>query len=124
MKSNPGRVAAASVEIIFGGKENHMNGAVFFCSFKLNEGASVPDFLQAAQTLNDEYISKQKGYISWKQLVDGETWADFLTFETMEDVKKFEAESANAGELAQTFYSFINFNSIKQHYFLVEREYT
>jgi hypothetical protein len=97
--------------------------AVFFCSYKLVKGVSVPDFLQAAEKLNNEYISKQKGYISWKQLVDGDTWADFLTFETMEDVKEFEKNAVNAGELAQEFYSFINMKSCKVHYFSVERSY-
>lgn len=100
-----------------------MSNAVFFCSFTLKKGTSVPDFLLAAEKLNNEYISKQKGYISWKQLVDGETWADFLTFETMDDVKKFEAESANAGELAGNFYSFINLNTCKVNYFSIEKSY-
>ena len=100
-----------------------MPHAVFYCTYNLKKGASVPDFLQAAETLNNEYISKQKGYISWKQLVDGDTWADFLTFETMEDVKKFEADSGNSGELAKNFYSFINLNSCKVHYFSIEKSY-
>jgi hypothetical protein len=100
-----------------------MSNAVFYCSFSLKKGASVPDFLQAAEKLNNEYISKQKGYVSWKQLVDGDTWADFLTFETMADVKKFEANSGNAGELAENFYSFINLNSCKLNYFTIERSY-
>jgi len=100
-----------------------MSHAVFYCSFKLRKGVSVPDFLLAAEKLNNEYISKQKGYISWKQLVDGDTWADFLTFETMEDVKNFEANSGNAGEVAQHFHSFLNHNSCKGHYFTIERSY-
>ncbi|MCP1223661.1 hypothetical protein [Sebaldella sp. S0638] len=100
-----------------------MSNAVFYCSFKLKKDASAPDFLLAAEKLNNEYISKQKGYISWKQLVDGDTWADFITFETMEDVKKFESDSGNAGELAQKFYSFINLNSCNVNYFSVERDY-
>jgi len=100
-----------------------MSNAVFYCSFKLNEGADVSAFLAAAEKLNNGYISKQKGYISWKQLSDGDTWADFVTFQTMEDVKKFEAESENAGELAQAFFSFINFDTIKQHSFSIERNY-
>lgn len=97
--------------------------SVFYCSFKLKKGSSVPEFLQAAEKLNDEYISKQKGYISWKQLVDGDTWADFITFETMEDVKNFEADAGNSGELAKKFYSFINLNSCRQHYFSIEKNY-
>ncbi len=95
----------------------------FYCSSNLNHGTSVPDFLLAAKNPNDGYISKQKGYISWKQLVDGDTCADFITVETMEDVKKFEADSGNSGELAQAFYSFLNLNSCKQNYFTIERSY-
>ena len=100
-----------------------MSQAVFYCAYKLKKGASIPDFLRASEVLNNEYISKQKGYISWKQLVDGDTWADFITFETMEDVKKFEEDSGNSGELATNFYSFINANSCKVHYFSIEKSY-
>ena len=100
-----------------------MSNAAFYCSFNLKKEASVPDFLQVAKKLNDGHISKQKGYISWKQLVDGDTWADFVTFETMEDVKAFEANSVNAGELAMNFFSFINLDSVKVNYFTIERSY-
>jgi hypothetical protein len=101
-----------------------MSNAVFFCSFKLKKGASVPDFLLAAEKLNNEYISKQKGYISWKQLFDGKVWADIITFETMEDAKNFEETSKrNPNDLAKTFYSFISFISCKVHFFSVERSY-
>lgn len=100
-----------------------MSKAVFYCSFKLKEGSSLPDFMLAAENLNNEYISKQKGYISWQQLVDGDAWADFITFETMEDVKKFEAESGNADELAAKFYSFIELDSCKVNYYTIERSY-
>jgi len=100
-----------------------MSNAVFYCSFKLKKGASVPEFLAAAEQLNNEHISKQKGYISWKQLNDGDTWLDMCTFETMEDIKAFEANSANPSELAQHFYSFINMPSCKVRYFTIERSY-
>ena len=56
-----------------------MSNAVFYVEYKLKKGASVPDFLLTAENLNSEYMSKQKGYISWQQLVDGDTWADALT---------------------------------------------
>jgi len=99
-----------------------MPNTVFYVSFRLKKGASVPDFLEAAEKLNEEYMSKQKGYISWQQLVDGETWADFITFETLEDAKRVE-ESSDANELAEKFCSFINLNSCKTHFFSVERSY-
>jgi len=100
-----------------------MSNAVFYCTFNLKDGASVQDFLSAAENLNNEYISKQKGYISWKQLSDSGNWADLLMFETMEDVKNFEANSVNAGELAAKFYSFINLASVSVAYFSVEKSY-
>jgi len=99
-----------------------MPNAVFYVSFELKKGASVPDFLLATEKLNNGYMSKQKGYISWKQLVDGNTWADFITFETMDDAKKV-SESTSPNELAEKFYSFINLNSCKSHLFSVEKSY-
>ncbi|MDR2967783.1 MAG: hypothetical protein LBU74_07530 [Methanobacteriaceae archaeon] len=66
-----------------------MSNAIWFISYKLVKGASIPDFLLASKKLNNEYMSKQKGYISWKQLVEEETWADLLTWETMDDAKKY-----------------------------------
>ena len=99
-----------------------MSNAVMFITFNLVEGASVPDFLLAAETLNNEYMSKQKGYISWKQLVDGETWADLITWETMDDAKKvLESDSPNAS--AEKFYSFLDMPSCKVQLFSVERNY-
>ncbi len=100
-----------------------MAHAVFYCSFKLKQGASVADFLQAAKNLNDLYISKQPGYLSWKQLVAGDTWADVITFETMDDLKRFVDNSGKAGEWAEQFYAFLNLNSCQQHDFMVERSY-
>jgi len=99
-----------------------MPNAVYFVSFKLKKGASVPDFLLAAENLSNGYMSKQKGFISWKQMVDGETWADVLTFETMDDAKRI-AEANSPKDLAEKFYSFINLNSCKAHIFSVEKSY-
>jgi len=100
-----------------------MSKSIFYCAYKLKKSASVQEFLSASEKLNNDYISRQKGYISWEQLNDGDTWADVITFETMEDVKSFETNSANAGELAQNFYSFINLPSCKVRYFSIEKTY-
>jgi len=100
-----------------------MSYAVYFVSYKLKKGASVPEFLQASKKLNDEYISKRKGYISWQQMVDGDTWADMCNFETMDDLRAFEEASQTPNEHALAFYSFLNLNSCRGHQFLVERDY-
>jgi len=99
-----------------------MSNAVMFITFNLVEGASIPDFLLAAEKLNNEYMSKQKGFISWKQLVEDETWADLLTWETMDDAKRV-LESNSPNPLAETFYSFLDMPSCKVHLFSVEKSY-
>jgi len=101
-----------------------MSKAVFFNSYKLKKGASVPDFLKAVENLNNEHISKQKGFISWQIFSSENEWADMLTFETMDDVKAFEENSGtNPNELALEFYSFINLMSCKSRYFTVEKSF-
>jgi len=100
-----------------------MANAIYYVSFKLKKGVSEADFLLAAKALNDGYISKQKGYISWEQLTDGERWADMCRFETMEDLKNFEEASRNPSALAEKFYSFINLPSCRGHHFSVEKSH-
>ena len=97
-----------------------MSNAIFFNSYKLKKGASVPDFLLAFEKLITEYASKQMGSISFMLLSDGDTWADFGIFETMEDAKNFE-NPTETNEFAEKFYSFLNFNSCRSRIFSVER---
>ena len=96
---------------------------VLFISFKLKKGASIQDFLFASKRLNDEYMSKQKGYISWKQLNENDTWVDLLTFESMEDAKAIE-ENENPCDLALKFYSYINLNSCTVNYYTIESDFS
>ncbi|MDR0307433.1 MAG: hypothetical protein LBI42_11430 [Chitinispirillales bacterium] len=70
----------------------------------------------------NEYMSKQKGYISWKQLVEDDMWVDLLTWETMDDAKRI-LESDHSNALAEKFYSFIDTESCKVHLFSVEKSY-
>jgi heme-degrading monooxygenase HmoA len=105
-----------------------MSNAVFFNSYKLKKGTSVPDFLIAAEKLTNEHISKQKGFISSTFLVDGEVWADYTIFETMDDLNAFlessrAAQASDTNDLAEKFYSFLNFNSCRSHVFSAERSF-
>ena len=98
--------------------------AVQFISYKLAEGASVPDFLLAAEKCNNEVLSKQPGYISWQQLVEGDLWADLVMWETMEDAQNAQnAESMAHDPAALAFFGFINFESLKMQCFSIERSY-
>jgi hypothetical protein len=100
-----------------------MPNAVWIISYKLVVGSSVPDFLLASEDCNREVLSKKAGFVSWKQLFDGETWVDFVSWETMEDAKNAEKEDGNPSPFAQKFYSFIDFKSLKMRPYSVERSY-
>jgi len=100
-----------------------MTNAVYYVSYKLKKGACVEDFLLSAEKLNNEHISKQKGYISWQQLTDGKTWLDLITFKTIEDLNNFKEASKRPDELAKKFYSFINPFSCKENIFTVKKSY-
>jgi len=106
-----------------GREKELMPGAVWLISYKLLKGASVPDFLLALEECHDKVLSKKKGFISWKVLGDGDTWADLVTWETMEDAVNAESNHGEVDPIAQRFYSFMNFNTIKMRAFSVKRNY-
>ena len=64
-----------------------MSNAVEFASYTLRKGKSVSDLLLVSDKFNDEFLSKQKGYISRKLLYDGKKWADYVLWETVEDAQ-------------------------------------
>ena len=99
-----------------------MANAVYYNSYKLVKGASVPDFLVAIDNLSAQ-IKENKGFISTTLLLEeGDTWADYSVWETMDDLKAFlEAAHANTTELAEKFYSFLNFSTCKSRVYTVER---
>jgi len=100
-----------------------MPKAVWFLSYKLVEGASVPDFLIASENCNNEVLSKKKGFISWRVLADGDTWVDLVEWETMEDAINAEKDDGSPNPVAQKFYSFIDFSSLKMQAYSVEKSY-
>ena len=95
-----------------------MKKCIFFNSYELKKGVNIDDFLAAAKQLDNEHISKQKGYISYEIAVDGENWADFTIFETLEDARDFVGVS-DPNDVSEKFYSFINFNSCVTRFFEV-----
>jgi len=99
-----------------------MSNVVMFISYKLAKGASTSDFLLALEKVQSEFISKQKGYISWKVLRDGDTWADLLTWESMGDAQNAmaagETDTAN-----HAFFAFLDQESVKIQMFAVEKSF-
>ena len=101
-----------------------MSHVVFANIYKLKKEASVPDFLLAIETLIKEHVSKQRGYVSFQLLADGDTWADSVTFETMDHLNAFlESSQNNRNDLAETFYSFLNFATCKSTVYSVAMSY-
>ena len=99
-----------------------MSQTVMFITFKLAQGAVVPDFLQAAEKVNREFMSKQKGYISWKQLRDGDNWADMLIWETAQDAQNTMAASESYPG-AGKFFAFLDMESVNMKLYTVEKSY-
>ena len=101
---------------------------VFFNTYKLIKGSSVPDFLKTVDELFQENILKQKGIVEGKIMSDGDTWGDYAAFETMEDLNAFleaaqAAQENGTNDIAAKFYSYINFSTCKSHMFTVEKTF-
>lgn len=99
-----------------------MSNAIWFISFKLKKGASVEDFLTASKKCHDEVLSRQKGFISWEVLRDGDAWVDLVRWETVDDAKNGETAGAN-NPAAREFYSYINMSSCKLQLYSVEKSH-
>ena len=115
-----------AIQSIWEGSVSMMPNAVWMISYQLVKGASVPDFLIAQEKCNSEVLSRKKGFISWKALVNGDTWADLVTWETMEDAQNAENGEKDGGSphpAALRFYSFIDFATIQNQVYAVERSY-
>lgn len=99
-----------------------MSNTIEFVSFKLKKGISIPNFLLVSEKFNEEFLSKQKGYISRNLLVDGKKWADYVLWETKEDVQnamKIASQHASARE----YLSCLNTFSCRSNFFSIEKEY-
>ena len=99
-----------------------MANVASYHSYKLKEGVSVPDFLLSMETLIKEFVSKQKGFISFQHLVEGDTWVDFLVFETIDDLEAF-ASICGKSELARKCLAFGDSSTLKSHVFSIVQSF-
>ena len=101
-----------------------MPNVVEFVSFYLKKKISIPDFLVMSDKFNKEFLSKQKGYISRKLLVDGDMWSDLVLWETMDDAKNAINISYN-DVVAREYVSMLSFNKkgCMLRHLSVERDY-
>ena len=99
-----------------------MSETVWFISYKLVKGASEENFLISSEKVHDEVLSKQKGFISWEVLQDGDTWVDLVVWETADDAKKAETAGAK-NPAAREFYSYIDMSTCTNQIYSVQRRY-
>ena len=101
-----------------------MSNVVYSNTYKLKQGASVSEFLLAIESLIKEHISVQEGYVSFRLLSNGKEWTDSVTFETMDNLNTFLEEAKKGeNELANKFYSFLNFTTCKTTVYIVEMSF-
>jgi len=102
-----------------------MPKAVWHISYKLVEGADVQDFLLASKKCHNDSLSRNKGFISWDVLRDGDIWVDYVTWETMEDANSAEGDENEAAKhpSALAFYAFIDPYTIKSTSYTIEKKH-
>lgn len=89
-----------------------MQKAIWNFSFKLKKGVTPEEFMDATKKLHDEIISKAKGFISWEQYLQGDTWTDFVVWETLEDANNGTTVGGDS-EFVKAFYAMIQMNTCK-----------
>jgi len=76
---------------------------VMSISCKLKQGTSIADFLAASDKIQEDYLSKCKGYVSRQLFANGDVWTDLLIWETAEDAENsMAAAEQNASAMAFT----------------------
>jgi len=91
-----------------------MPNAVEYVTFTLKKGVSISNFLLASEKMNSGFLHAQKGYVSRQLLADGDTWADWILWETMEDALS-AAEAFGRGVADRAYASFIE-NWVMRHF--------
>lgn len=66
--------------------------------------------MAATQRLHDEVLSKAKGFIFWEQYLQGDTWTDFVKWETLEDAND-GTQVGNDSEAAEKFYAMLQMDT-------------
>ncbi|MCL2080768.1 MAG: hypothetical protein FWH16_01565 [Oscillospiraceae bacterium] len=100
-----------------------MSNAVILTFYKLKEGASVPDFLLAADRFHEVFVLKQKGLISCKLIANDELWGDYSVWESMADFKNADPQTPDEHNAISNYFSFIDTQSAADYHFNVEKSY-
>ena len=90
-------------------------------SFKLKDGVSAEEFLLASDEIQDNYLSKRKGFIARQLMIIDGVWTDWVIWETMTDAENAMHQSME-NESAQKFTSFVG-EVLEHNLYPIERSY-
>lgn len=96
--------------------------AIWFITYKLNEGVSDEAFLAASKACNDEVLSRQPGFLSWDILRSGDTWVDLVKWASAEDAQNAETAGAE-NPAAHAFYALIDMDTCKMQLYTVAQSH-
>ena len=100
-----------------------MSNIVELVSFTLKKGVSVSDFLLVSDQFNQDFMAAQKGYISRKLMLNGNTWTDLVLWESLEDAQN-AAKAIYESAISAEYIAFIEDEENDELvYFSVERSY-
>ena len=75
-------------------------------TFTLKDGVSAEDFLAVSDEIQEQYLSKCKGFINRQLMMIDGAWTDWVIWETMADAN-FAMEQSEENESAKKFTSLI-----------------
>ena len=92
-----------------------MPKVVTLVTYKLKSGTAKSDFLLAADKAGNQPVAKDSVTISWQPLVDGDTWADLVYWESMDGPRK-ASSSENENPAIKEYLSFIDEVLFHRHF--------
>jgi len=90
-------------------------------SFKLKDGVSTEDFLAASDKIQEDYLSKCKGFITRQLMTIDGVWTDWVIWETLPDAQNSMGKSEE-NQAAMAFTSLIG-EVIEYTLYPLERSY-
>ncbi|NQZ84931.1 MAG: hypothetical protein HRU03_04375 [Nanoarchaeales archaeon] len=97
--------------------------AIEFVEYKLVEGADINEFMKSSDDMQNNFLNKQKGYLTRELIKDDKgTWADLVHWETMEDAKA-AADNFHSSKECETMMKLLDMSSVVMKHFTVEKKY-
>jgi hypothetical protein len=102
--------------------EGQIMAVIEFWQYKLKEGPDVKGFLEASESVQNDFLVNQRGFLPGREIFRGEDglWTEVVRWETMDNAKNAINESKTC-QYCHKLFSFIDVQSARQTY-LEERQ--